>query len=251
MRQVFLITGSSGMARATAKLAAGQGHAIFIAGIDESECRKLASELPSAGYSAGDLCDEGAAEHAINSCTELFGTVDALFNVAGVSGRKFGDGPLHECSLAGWQDTLDANMRPTFLMSRGTVRYWLGAHRGGAILNMGSVLASHPEPAHFATHAYAASKGAVISMSRAMAAYYAHYGIRVNVIAPGLVKTPMTVRAQSDPEIQQFIEGKQPLAGGMLEAADIAHAALFLLSDESRHMTGQVVEVDGGWSVSR
>ncbi len=248
--RVYLITGSSGMARATAILAAAQGHAVFIAGIDEYDCRTLTNELPKAGYSIGDLRDERAAEDAIRRCTGLFGTVDALFNVAGMSGRKFGDGPLHECSVTGWQETLDANVRPTFLMSRATVRYWFTAGRSGSILNMASVLASHPEGTHFATHAYVASKGAIVSLSRAMAGYYAPNKIRVNVIAPGLVKTPMSARAQTDPAIQQFLQGKQALSGGMLEAVDVAHTALFLLGEESRQITGQVVEVDGGWSVS-
>jgi len=95
----------------------------------------------------------------------------------------------------------------------------------------------------FATHAYAASKGAIISMSRAMAAYYASHKIRVNVIAPALVRTPMSARAQSNEELLDFIAHKQPLSAGMLDAADIAGTALFLLGDQSRHMTGQVVSV--------
>ena len=115
---------------------------------------------------------------------------------------------------------------------------------------MASVLAFSPEPGHFSTHAYAASKGAIISMSRAMAAHYAAKGIRVNVIAPALVKTPMSARAQADQEIVDFIQKKQPLSGGLLEAADVAETALFLLSERSRHVTGQVVSIDGGWSVT-
>jgi NAD(P)-dependent dehydrogenase (short-subunit alcohol dehydrogenase family) len=112
------------------------------------------------------------------------------------------------------------------------------------------VLAFSPQAQHFATHAYAASKGAIVAMSRAMAAYYAPHKIRVNVIAPGLVRTPMSARAQSDDELVEFIAHKQPLSEGMLDAADVAATALFLLGDQSRHMTGQVVGVDGGWAVS-
>ncbi|PYT20301.1 MAG: short-chain dehydrogenase, partial [Acidobacteria bacterium] len=103
---------------------------------------------------------------------------------------------------------------------------------------------------HFATHAYAASKGAIISMSRAMAAYYAPHKVRVNVIAPALVRTPMSARAQSDAELLEFISHKQPLSGGMLDAGDVAETALFLLGEQSRHITGQVVSIDGGWGVS-
>jgi NAD(P)-dependent dehydrogenase (short-subunit alcohol dehydrogenase family) len=137
-----------------------------------------------------------------------------------------------------------------FLMCRSALRYWLDAARPGTILNMASVLAFSPQAQHFATHAYAASKGAIVAMSRAMAAYYAPHKIRVNVIAPGLVRTPMSARAQSDDELVEFIAHKQPLSEGMLDAADVAATALFLLGDQSRHMTGQVVGVDGGWAVS-
>ncbi len=182
-------------------------------------------------------------------CTERYGCIDALFNVAGISGRRFGDGPLHECSLEGWQATMDNNARTTFLMSRAVLRRWMRDGTSGAILNMASVLAFSPEPHHFATHAYAASKGAILSLTTAMASYYAPHGIRVNAIAPGLVRTPMTARAQTDEAILRFVADKQPLSSGILEVADVAEAALFLLSERSRHITGTVLTVDGGWSV--
>ena len=231
-------------------LAGREGYKVFIAGIDESQCRDLSARINGSGYFVGDLREPSATDGALTGCLELFGRVDAIFNVAGGSGRQFGDGPVHECSEEGWDKTLEANAKPTFLMCRAAVRHWLEAGRGGAILNMASVLAYSPEPGHFATHAYAASKGAIISMSRAMAAHYAGKGIRVNVIAPALVKTPMSARAQADQKIVDFIRKKQPLSGGLLEAADVAETALFLLSERSRHVTGQVVSVDGGWSVT-
>jgi NAD(P)-dependent dehydrogenase (short-subunit alcohol dehydrogenase family) len=250
MNHVLLITGSSGIAEATALLAGREGYKVFIAGLDESQCRELSASITGSGYFAGDLREPSAAEGALAGCVKHFGGVDAVFNVAGASGRQFGDGPVHECSVEGWDKTLEANAKPTFLMCRAAVRHWLEVGRGGTILNMASVLAFSPEPEHFSTHAYAASKGAIIAMSRAMAVQYAAHGIRVNVIAPALVKTPMSARAQADPEVTKFIRQKQPLSGGLLEAADVAETALFLLSDRSRHVTGQVVAVDGGWSIT-
>jgi NAD(P)-dependent dehydrogenase (short-subunit alcohol dehydrogenase family) len=83
-----------------------------------------------------------------------------------------------------------------------------------------------------------------------MAAYYAPHRIRVNAIAPGLTRTPMSARAQQDPEILEFLKHKQPLAADLLDAGDIARAAWFLLSGESQQVTGQVLTVDAGWSVS-
>ena len=250
MDYVLLITGSSGIAEATALLAGEEGYKVFIAGLEEPQCRDLSARIKDSGYFAGDLREVSAAEGSVSSCLKRFGRLDAVFNVAGASGRRFGDGPVHECTVEGWDQTLAANARPTFLMCRAAVRHWLEAGRGGAILNMASALAFSPEPGHFATHAYAASKGAIISMSRAMAAHYAPGGIRVNVIAPALVKTPMSARAQADEEVVDFIRKKQPLSSGLLEASDVAQTALFLLSEKSRHVTGQVVAVDGGWSVT-
>jgi NAD(P)-dependent dehydrogenase (short-subunit alcohol dehydrogenase family) len=250
MDEALLITGSSGIAEATALLAAREGYKVFIAGLDETQCRDLSGRIERSGYFVGDLRDPSAAEGALSSCLKEFGRMDALFNVAGASGRKFGDGPVDECSVEGWDKTLEANAKPAFLMCRAAVRHWLEIGHGGAIVNMASVLAFSPAPRHFSTHAYAASKGAIISMSRAMAAHYAHNGIRVNVIAPALVKTPMSTRAQSDPELLEFVRRKQPLSRDLLKPADVAETALFLLSGRSRHMTGQVVAIDGGWSVT-
>src|SRR5579859_2556188 len=244
MSKIILITGATGIAEATALAAAAQGDSIFIISRTQAHCQSLCARLPDAGYHAADLRDEHAVEEAFRACLRTFNGIDALFNVAGISGRKFGDGPLHECSAEGWDITLDTNVRGMFLLSRSALRYWLDTGRHGTILNMASVLAFSPQAQHFATHAYAASKGAIISMSRAMAAYYAPHKIRVNVIAPGLVRTPMSERAQSDPEALHFIARKQPLSEGMLDPAEIAKTALFLLGEQSRHMTGQVVGIE-------
>ena len=114
---------------------------------------------------------------------------------------------------------------------------------------MGSVIASHPAPQHFATHAYAAAKGAISALMTSMAATYAPLGIRVNAIAPGLTDTPMAERARGDEEIRDFAMRKQPLAGPLIDPDEVAKAAVFLLSDEARTITGQLLNVDGGWSV--
>lgn len=235
---ILFLTGTTGIAEATAQLARAAGHEVFAVG------------LPDA-----DLTDPAAADFAVRRCAELHGRIDALFNIAGASGRGRGDGPLHECTDEGWRFTFDTNLGTTFHTTRAALRQMLAQQPGedgtrGSILNMSSVLATSPEPVHFATHAYAASKGAVDALTRSLAAYYAPFGIRVNAIAPGLVRTPMTRRAQTDPSILEQMKTKQPLGGDMLDAADVARAALFLLGPESRRITGQILAVDGGWSVS-
>ncbi|MEJ7713687.1 MAG: SDR family oxidoreductase [Pyrinomonadaceae bacterium] len=107
-----------------------------------------------------------------------------------------------------------------------------------------------PESHFFAAHAYAASKGAVIALTKSMASYYAPQKIRANVIAPALVRTPMSVRAQENAEIMEFIKVKQSLAEGMIDAFDVARASLFLLGEESGMITGEVMTIDAGWCVS-
>jgi NAD(P)-dependent dehydrogenase (short-subunit alcohol dehydrogenase family) len=119
----------------------------------------------------------------------------------------------------------------------------------GAVVNLGSVLGLVGGDEDFATHAYAAAKAGVVGLSRAMASYYAPKGVRVNVIAAGLIATPMSQRAQTDDHILSRLPQLQPLTGAMGTAEDIADAAVFLLSDESRFITGAVLTVDGGWTV--
>src|SRR5262249_50431359 len=160
-------------------------------------------------------------------------------------------GPIHECSEEGWDRTIETNLKSMFLTLRAVVGQMIeqpadGDGLRGAILNMASVLALAPEPRFFATHAYAASKSAILGLTQAMASYYAPSKIRVNAIAPGLTRTPMSQRAQQNPELLEFIKTKQPLSEELIEAEDVARAAIFLLSDEARNITGEVVSVDAG-----
>jgi NAD(P)-dependent dehydrogenase (short-subunit alcohol dehydrogenase family) len=117
-------------------------------------------------------------------------------------------------------------------------------------VGMSSVLASFPEPVLFPTHAYAASKGAISALVRAMAAAYVRHGIRVNAVAPSLTTSRMSTRAAADEATQRFARRRQPLTDGFMAAEEVAHAALFLLAPEARAITGQVLLVDGGWSVT-
>jgi NAD(P)-dependent dehydrogenase (short-subunit alcohol dehydrogenase family) len=116
---------------------------------------------------------------------------------------------------------------------------------------MTTVLAFSPSPEFFATHAYAAAKAAVIGLTKSCAAYYATRGIRFNAIAPGLVETPMARRATEDDATMSFIHKKQPLDGGRVgQPTDLDAAVVYFLSDQSKFVTGQVLAIDGGWSVS-
>lgn len=252
--RVVLVTGSTGMAASTVRALAAEGALPFVASRTADHARGLGEEL-DAGWVAADLAREDEADAAVAACVERHGRLDALYAVAGISGRRYGDGPLHEATLAGWETVLATNLTGPFLVARAAVRQMLeqepdadGAR--GVLLLMSSALAQHPSAEYFGTHAYAASKGAIESLTRSVAATYAPHGIRANAIAPALVATPMSERAQSDPGILAYLREKQPLAGGPIEADAVTPVALHLLSRESRMMTGQVIAVDGGWGVS-
>lgn len=211
----------------------------------------MAEKAGRAPLSIGcDACDSQQVADAFAFIQTVFGGLDILYHVAGSSGRKHGDGPLHECSDAGWQATLDANLKSTFLTNRAAVRQFLKQGSGGVILNMASVLAYSPSPHYFDTIAYAASKGGIIAMSRQAAARYASDKIRINVLTPGLIDTPMAARAVNDPAIAAFLQTKQPLGPGAGTPEDCADAAVFLCSDEARFITGVVLPIDGGWCIS-
>ena len=251
--KVLIVIGTTGIAASAARLAAATGARLLVASGDSESAWELAAETGAESW-VGDLTLRSAAESVLSQCLSRFARVDALFNAAGLSGRRFGDGPVHECSDDGWDLTLAHNLNLTFQMCRAVTARMLQqdvAANGirGAIVNTGSILAEAPDPRHFATHAYAAAKGAVAALTRSMAAYYAPHKIRVNAIAPGLVRTPASERA-SGGELAEFLHRKQPLTGGMIEAEDAARVALFLLSDDSRPITGEILAVDGGWRVT-
>jgi len=253
-RRVILVTGSTGIAAAAARAMASEGATVFVVSRTAEHARDLAAEI-GAEWRAADLAQEGEVESVVRECVDRFGRIDAVYNVAGISARRFGDGPLHEMTLEGWQASFANNVTSQMLVCRSAIRQMLAQEpaangQRGAILNMSSVLARHPSHEFFSTHAYAAGKGAVESLSRSAAAYYAPHGIRVNVIAPALVATPMSARAQTDDQIMDFVARKQPLVGGPLTPDDLVGTALYLLSDDSRAVTGQVIDVDGGWAVT-
>lgn len=252
--KTLIITGSTGIGAAAARLAAAQGARLLIATGDEVSGFGLAAELGAECW-AGDLTRPDSAASILAQCLSKFGRLDALFNVAGLSGRRFGDAAVHEIDDAGWETTIARNLTLTMRMCRVAIGRMLEQSltddgTRGSIVNMGSVLVQSPEPRHFATHAYAAAKGAIEALSRSMAASYATHGIRVNVLAPGLARTPAGERTQAAAGLAEFVRKKQPLTGGMIDVEDIARAALFLLSGSSRAITGQTLAVDAGWSLT-
>ncbi len=249
---IVVIGGTGGMGLSAARAFSEAGARVVVTGRDAAHADEALRVLGTGSQAlVADAGQEGTAEEAIRLCLEGFGDFNGLYHVAGGSGRKWGDGPLHEMGLEAWRSTLHLNLDSLMLSNRAALRTFLERGRGGAILNMGSVLGFAPSPGFFTTHAYAAAKSAIIGFSKSIAAYYAKDNIRINVIAPGLIETPMSQRAVGDPQIRRFLATKQPLDGGRTGVPEDADgAAMLLLSKAGRFITGQVIAVDGGWSVS-
>ena len=251
-KKIVIIGGTTGLGLSAAKAFVKNGAKVVVVGRSPESCVAAEIELGNNALAmSGDAANPDTSKKAIDLIINDFGGFDGLYHVAGGSGRKFGDGPLHEISLEGWNKTFELNLTSLMLSNQAAIRKFLELNKGGTILNMSSVLGVSPSPKYFSTHAYAATKAAVIGFSKSIAAYYASNNIRVNVLAPALVETPMSQRASKDEVILDFVKTKQPLDGGRNgQTNDLDGAALYFMSDSSRFTTGQTLFVDGGWSVS-
>jgi NAD(P)-dependent dehydrogenase (short-subunit alcohol dehydrogenase family) len=259
-RTCLIVGGTGGIGLASARRFLEEGARVVVAGQSPEAGRAAAAQLAPLGP-VWDLTVElasGAAEVGrmfAMALDALGGRLDILLHVAGISGRQFGDGPLHECSDVGWDRVMEINASGVFLTNRAAVRFMLrqtvdAFGLRGTVVNVGSVLDRAPSPMHFSTIAYAASKGAVRSLTLAAASMYASERIRFNLLAPGLIDTPMATRAVNDPRIRPYVAARQPITGGAGTAEDVAEAALYLCEPAARFVTGAELVVDGGWCVS-
>jgi NAD(P)-dependent dehydrogenase (short-subunit alcohol dehydrogenase family) len=249
---LVVVGGSTGIGFSAAKAFVAEGARVVIVGRNRTSLAKAQRELGRSGIAiCGDATSSRTAVRAVAQALKTFGAFHGLYHVAGGSGRQAGDGPIHSTTDDGWKYTLDLNLSALFYSNRAATQQFIRQRSAGTILNIGSVLGFSPSPHFFTTHAYAAAKSAVIGFTRAAAAYYAPQNIRFNVLAPALIATPMSQRAQADTAILSFMRSKQPLDGGRIgQPEDLDAAAVFFMSDGSKFVTGQVLAVDGGWSVS-
>ena len=138
-------------------------------GLERDEVPPAARQLSDAArFMHGDATQPETAPKAIEQCASAFGGFDGLYHVAGGSGRRWGDGPLHEITNEGWRQTLELNLTSVFYSNRAAVRQLLSQEKGGTILNLTSVLAFSPSGAHFATHTYSAAKSAIIGLTKSL-----------------------------------------------------------------------------------
>ncbi len=249
---LVIIGGTTGLGLSAARAFVQAGAKVVVAGRNPRNVKAAKADLgKSAQVLVGDATKAATAARAIQTALGHFGGFHGLYHVAGGSGRKEGDGPLHEITDAGWEFTLKLNLTSLFNSNRAASRQFLKQKSGGSVLNLGSVLGYSPSSKFFSTHAYAAAKAAIIGLTQSAAACYAAHHVRFNVLAPALVATPMSERAQNDPKILAYIATKQPLDGGRIgQPTDLDAAAVYFMSDHSKFVTGQVLAVDGGWCVS-
>ncbi|MEP6926334.1 MAG: SDR family oxidoreductase [Ginsengibacter sp.] len=249
-KNIVIIGGTTGIGLSAAKAFIENEANIIVVGRNIDSVTQAKKILGKNGDAiSADATHADTAVNAINFCVQKFGSFDGLYHVAGGSGRKMGDGPLHELTLEGWNITFELNLTSLMLSNQAAIKKFLELKKSGTILNMSSVLGYSPSPQYFSTHAYAAAKAAVIGFTKSIAAYYTKNNIRVNVIAPAVVETPMAQRAANDEEILSFIKTKQSLDGGRIgQPEDLDGLAIYFMSEQSKFTTGQVVAVDGGWT---
>ncbi|MEM1093232.1 MAG: SDR family NAD(P)-dependent oxidoreductase [Bacteroidota bacterium] len=252
-KKTAIVTGAgSGIGRASAIRFAAEGANVGVLDREADAAQATADVIAEAGGTAHvlavDVTEAQAVEAAIAEVADAFGGLDVLFNVVGVSGRRWGDGPVTDCTEDAWDRVLDVNLKSMFLCCKYGVRAML-ERGGGSIINLSSVLGLVGGDDDFATHAYAASKSGIIGLTRSIASYYAPQGIRANVLCPSLIATAMSQRAQTNAHIRHRLETLQPLTADFGMPDDVAHAAVYLASDEARFVTGTVLPIDGGWTV--
>ncbi|TME17429.1 MAG: SDR family oxidoreductase [Chloroflexi bacterium] len=240
--KVCLITGAgSGIGRATAELFAREGATILATDVDEAAALKTAADVAGRGWRL-DVTDQASCESVVAEAIRQTGRIDVLFNNAGIAGV----GRLHETSLELWERVMAVNVRGVFLASRAVLPHMI-EQRSGSIVNMSSCIA---EIGLAERASYGASKGAVLALTRCMQADYAQFGIRVNALLPGTIHTPFVDRylkeSYADPQVGLETIKKRQLLGELGRAEDVAYAALYLASDESRFVLATAMYVDGG-----
>ena len=243
--KIAIITGAArGIGAKSAELFAAEGAAVAIWDVNAERGNTVAQQIQSAGGTAifckCDVTDATQIKDAAQHITSELGTPNVLFNNAGIAVV----GELEHISEADWDRQYAVNVKSIYLVSR-TIIPLMREAGGGAIINMASESAYVGFPMH---PAYTSSKAAVVHLTRSMAVRYAEDNIRVNSLCPGTINTELYqefIAQQDDPEaVNREIEAMHPL--GIGEPEDIAWAAVYLASDESRYMTGAPMLVEGG-----
>jgi len=248
--EVAIVTGAgSGIGRAIATLFAEEGARVAVVDVSESDGKETVELLRKRGGDAvfiqGDISNSATVKRIVETTVKKYERVDILCNNAGVESM----GSILEITEENWDKVMSINLKGVFLCSKHSVPKMV-ENGGGVIINIASVLGLIGSKGEAA---YCASKGGIISLTRAMALDFAPHNIRVNCICPGSVLTPtfkrvMTSLGDYEAAFQRNLD-KIPLKR-IAEPAEIAYAALYLASEKASYITGSVLVIDGGWSIS-
>jgi NAD(P)-dependent dehydrogenase (short-subunit alcohol dehydrogenase family) len=246
--KVACITGAgSGIGKSTALLFAREGAIVVVNDVDKNKGIETVQEVAFAGGKAvfihADVKDPFSVKEMVEQIIKTYDHIDILFNNAGISGV----GRLHEMEVHDWNRVMDVNINGVFLPCKYILPYMIERKKGGSIINMSSCIA---EIGLSNRASYAATKGAVLALTKSMQVDYAPYNIRVNALLPGTILTPFVEsylkNSYDNPEDAiEKIKTRQ-LSGELGRPEDVANAALFLASDDSAFMMGSPLYVDGG-----
>lgn len=231
-RTLLVTGGASGLGAATARRFVAEGGRAVIADIDVAAAESVAAKVGGSVAVHCDVADESSVAAAVASARRQLGRLDCVFNSAGYV--RFV--PLHELTLADWNHMLAVHLTGTFLVCRAALPV-MKETGGGAIVNMASASALLARPN---LAAYAAAKGGVIAFSRQLALDAHEYGVRVNVVAPGSVRTPLLAGVYEPGAVPHAIQPR------IAEPEEIASTVCFLLSDEASFVTAALLVADGG-----
>lgn len=246
--QAVLVTGGgSGIGREVCRAAAREGARVAVgdldAGLAEATAAAIRAEGGTALGLALDVTDPAAAAGFVAAAEAALGRLDVLVNSAGI--REIV--PVLDLDPGEWQRVIAVNLSGTFFPSQAFARRLVALGRPGRIVNLASTLGLMAAPKRAA---YVASKHGVVGLTRQMALELGASGIRVNAVAPGVVRTPMTERYFQDPEMSQTIRDIHAL-GRWAEPEEIARAILFLAAEDNGFLTGSILPVDGGWTAGK
>ena len=244
--KVALITGgASGQGREAAVRFAAEGAKVALSDVHEEGGQRTMHMVKENGGDAifvpADVSVESGAREMVEAALRQYGALHVLYNNAGVIGEGR-DGLVTDLEVDAWEFVLNVNLRGIFLCAKYGVPALIDAG-GGSVINTASVAGLIGSPN--SGHAYAASKGGAIALTRAMASSYAKHQVRVNAICPGTLETPMTAELLQMDDRHREIVAQHPL-GRLGVASDIVHLAVYLAADESAWVTGGVFTVDGG-----
>ncbi|GIO56926.1 SDR family NAD(P)-dependent oxidoreductase [Paenibacillus cineris] len=245
--KIALITGSgSGIGKAAALLFAQEGATVIVNDLDAQKGGETVQEIVEMGckgmFIQADVTDPASVQAMVEQTIAAFGHIDVLFNNAGISGV----GALHEVEPDVWDRVMRVNIRGVYLPSKYALPHMM-QRKSGSIINMSSCIA---EIGLAKRASYSATKGAVLALTKSMQVDYAPYGIRVNALLPGTILTPFVENylnnSYENPEAAIESLKKRQLSGELGRPEDVAKAALFLASDESKFMMGSPLYIDGG-----